>query len=71
MPNEWMRGFMTGGKLSSIWVANKDIIYWSVQTSSKRGGNGVKGGVWGVILASCKFNFFLEYNVNKSGVSSQ
>ena len=33
----------TGEKLSSIKVGNMDIIYWSVCSSSRRGGNGVKG----------------------------
>ena len=34
---------MTGGKLSSIIVANMDIIYWSARSSSRKGGYGVKG----------------------------
>ena len=31
---------MTGEKLSSIWVANMDITYWSVRSSSRSGGDG-------------------------------
>ena len=45
-------------KLSSIYVANMGIIYYSVCSSSKRGGDGVKvvnGGI--VISASYKFHF--------------
>ena len=34
---------MTAEKLSSILVANMDIIYWSVRLSSRRGGDCVKG----------------------------
>ena len=34
---------MTGEKLSSILVANMDIIHWSVRSSSRREGNGVIG----------------------------
>ena len=30
---------MTGEKLSSIWVANMEIIYWSDRSSSMRGGD--------------------------------
>ena len=33
---------MTEGKLSSILVANMDITYWSVRSSSMKGGEGVK-----------------------------
>ena len=29
-------------KLSSIQVANMDINYWSVSSSSRRGGDGIK-----------------------------
>ena len=32
-----------------------DLINWSVRSSSRRGGDGVKGGV--VILASCEYYF--------------
>ena len=45
-------------KLSSIYVDNMDIIYCSVCSSSKRGGDGVKvvnGGI--VILAAYTFHF--------------
>ena len=48
---------MTGGKLSSILGANRDITHWSVRSSSKRGGDGVKMVDVEVILASYKFNF--------------
>ena len=34
---------MTEDKLSSIKVAIMDITYWSVRSSSRRGGDGVKG----------------------------
>ena len=33
---------MTGEKLSSIWLANMELIYWSVHSSRRIGGNGVK-----------------------------
>ena len=32
---------------SSIFLANMDLIYWSVRSFCKRGGYGVKGGEWG------------------------
>ena len=32
---------MTGGKLSSIEVANMELVYWSVRSYSIRGGDGV------------------------------
>ena len=35
---------MTGKKLSSIYVANMDITYWSVHSSSRRGGRGLGKG---------------------------
>ena len=38
---------MTEKKLSSIPVAIMDIIYWSVRSSSRRGGDRVKGMVMG------------------------
>ncbi len=34
---------MTGEKLSSFYVANKKLVYCSVRSSSRRGGDGVKG----------------------------
>ena len=34
---------MTGENLSLILVANNVSIYWSVPSSSRRGGDGVKG----------------------------
>ena len=47
---------LTGENLSSIQVANMDLIYWSVRSSSRRGGYGeVDGGK--VVLASCEHNF--------------
>ena len=41
---------ITGEKLWTILVANIDIIYWSVRSSSKRGGDGVKGVDRGIVL---------------------
>ena len=32
---------MTGGKMLSIKVANMDLIYWSVRSSSRKGGDGI------------------------------
>ena len=52
---------LTGGNLSSIYVANMDLINWSVRSSSRRGGDGVKVGV--VILASFEF-YFSRVNEN-------
>ena len=48
---------MKGEKLSSFYVANMELIYWSVHTSSRKGGDWVEGDGWGVIvsLARCKF----------------
>ena len=34
---------LTAENLSSIKVANMDLIYWSIRSSSKRGGDGLKG----------------------------
>ena len=51
---------INGEKLSSIKVANMDIIYWSVHSRSKRGGDRMKwvdGGI--VILASYMFYFMI------------
>ena len=48
----------TGGKLSSILVANMKIVYWSFLYQA--GGVMVKRGWMGrgiVILARCKFHF--------------
>ena len=46
---------LTGKNLSSIYVANMELIYWSIRLSSRREGNGVS--VWIiVILASYKFH---------------
>ena len=52
---------LTRVNLSSIYVANMDLINWSVRSSSRRGGDGVKGGV--VILASFEF-YFSRVNEN-------
>ena len=42
--NEYkIRGILTGVNLSSIKVAIMDIGYWSVRSSIKSGGDGVKG----------------------------
>ena len=46
---------LTAENLSSIEVANRDLIYWSVRSSSRRGGDGIKGVI--IILASCKYHF--------------
>ena len=40
-----MRGYIDRGKF-----ANMDLIYWPVHLSSMRGGDGGKGGGWGVSL---------------------
>ena len=37
---------MTGEKLSSIYVAIFPVIYWSVRSSSRRGGHDAKRGGW-------------------------
>ena len=34
---------MTGEKLSSIELANIELVYWSVLSSSRRGEDGIKG----------------------------
>ena len=34
---------LTGGNLSSIKLANMDLIYWSVRLSIRRGGDDLKG----------------------------
>ena len=58
------RGYLTVKKLTSFQVADMEIIYWSVRSSGRRGGDrikvwdGVKGWMVGiVILASYKFYF--------------
>ena len=38
---------LSGEKLSSILLANMELVYWSVHSSSKRGGDGVKRFEWG------------------------
>ena len=51
-------------KKFSIKVANIELIYWSIRSSSNWGGNtakGLDGGI--VILARCEF-YFIEENVN-------
>ena len=53
---------MTGEKLSSILVADMELIYGLVRSSSRRGGYDVKGLDGGiVILSRCEFNFFGEH----------
>ena len=49
---------LTGENSSSIKVANMELVYWSVHSSRRRGGNEVRE-VDGVIvfLANCKNNF--------------
>ena len=45
-------------KMSSVEVANIDLMYWSVRSCSRRGGDGIKvwmGGI--VILASSEYHF--------------
>ena len=45
---------LTGENLSSIWLDNMNLIYWSVCSSSRRG--------WGYhYLASCKHDFNREH----------
>ena len=49
---------LTEKNLSSILLANMDLTYWSVYSSSRIGGYGIKGVEVGiVILASCEYNF--------------
>ena len=49
---------MTGEKMSSIYVANMEIIYWSVRSSSWRGGYGVIGVESGIVVLACyEFHF--------------
>ena len=38
-----MWGHIDRGNLSSIYIANIDLIHWSVRSSSRRGGDGLKG----------------------------
>ena len=47
---------LTGENLSSIYVANMDLIYFLARSSSRRGGDGLSliGDI--VILASCKYH---------------
>ena len=44
----WLREYTwilwQGKKLSSIWFANMELIYWSVCSSRMRGVDWVKGG---------------------------
>ena len=58
---------MTGEKLSSIQVADMDIIYWSVRSSSMRGGDGVNG-VNGGYRSFCQLqvNLVRDPSINKS-----
>ena len=37
---------LTEENLSSFQTVNMDLIYWSVRSSSRRGGNGVKEVDW-------------------------
>ena len=49
---------MTGEKLSSIWVDDIELIYWSVCTSRRRIGD--RGWIEGnVIFARCEF-FYMK-----------
>ncbi len=38
-----IRGYYARRKMSSIYVANTDIIYWPCRSSSRRKVDGVKG----------------------------
>ena len=62
-----MRGYIIRGKL-----ANMDLIYWSVCSSSRRGGDWLKGVDWGiVILASCKHHFIkVHENLEQHPISN-
>ena len=63
---------MTGKKLSSIYVANMDITYWSVLPSNRSGGDGVKGmeGMYRY-LARYEFHFIRVHNnlVNNKSIT--
>ena len=53
---------MEGEKFSSIQDANMWLIYWSVRSSSSRGGDGLKSVDGGYrYLASCVFHFIREH----------
>ena len=46
---EYIRGYI--GKRKFIFqVANMNLIYWSVSSSSWRGGDEVKGGMRGIVV---------------------
>ena len=50
------------GKLLSIQVVNMDTIYWSIRSSSMRGGVKTKGDGWGKSLFQPATSFtLLEY----------
>ena len=53
---------MIGEKLLSLQLAYMELIYWPVRSSSRNGGDGVKG-VEGkiVILARCVFQFMRKH----------
>ena len=46
--------------MGKIYVANMDLIYWSVRSSSRIRGDRVKD-VGIVILASCEYHFIRVY----------
>ena len=43
-------GYIDKGKFVVYLVYNKDLIYWSVCSSSKRVGDGVKVVNWGIVI---------------------
>ena len=50
---------MTGGKMSSMsYVANMELIYWSIRSSSRRVVNGIKW-VDGCIIILGNFELYL------------
>ena len=43
-------GYIDKGKFVVYLVYNMDLIYWSVCSSSKRVGDGVKVVNWGIVI---------------------
>ena len=58
--NEYMTyvDILTAENLSSIYLANMDLNYWSIRLSSRMGGDRVNGYL---ILASCEYITLSEY----------
>ena len=53
---------MAGEKLSSIEIPNKELAYWAIRASSRRGGDWVKwveGEI--IILVPLEFHFITEH----------